>query len=139
MFRFIQSLIDKIRNKEDDQTTIASQENQENHEDCHNYIEEKKKIYDNLMKFLEDDEGNTSNFKLLINEISQQQQDDPDETLDKFLDLIISIADNIHRNESVFDKIYQIIEHYESQIKQTMSNMEIFNKFSQNKKRNHNN
>ena len=98
------------------------------------YIQEKKEIYENLMNFLENNDNNEKYFKKIINDISKQQHEEPQEKLGKFLQLLVNVANNIHRSQSLFNKIFQIIEYYEDQIKQTFSNITIFNTFQSNKK-----
>ena len=102
--------------------------------DFQEYIQEKKNIYDNLIKFLESIDNNEENFKKLYNNISLQEQDEPQENLEEFLQLIVSIINNHHRSESFFNKIFQIIDYYGDQIKRTFKNIKIFNIFASNKK-----
>ena len=109
------------------ESIIAQQEIQE-------YIKEKKEIYDNLKKFLESIENTEQDFENLIKIISEQKQEETQAALTKFLQLIANIGNNCHRDESLFKKIFKLIEYYTEQIKQTFSNNEIFNIFGSNKK-----
>ena len=117
-----------VNNDQENNLSINAQE------EIQKYIQEKKQNYDNLMKFLENIDNNEEDFQNLIKTISDQKQGELQENLENFLQLITDIANNYRRDETLFTKIFQIIEYYESQIKQTFSNIERFNIFESNKK-----
>ena len=102
------------------------------------YIEEKKEIYDILMLFIENTENDTyeKDCLSLIDNIFHQSQEEEElgEKIEQFFQLIVNIANNHHREKTFFNKIYQIIENYQYQIKQTFSNRRIFDIFKSNKK-----
>ena len=108
-----------------DQTIIATKEFKE-------YIRKKEELYDSFIVFIENSEEN--DIQNFIDIISQQNQDTTRVKYDEILQLIGSISNNCHRNESFLKNLYQIIDHCKDQIKQTFSNKEIFNIFENNKK-----
>ena len=119
-----------------DKNTITTCHN--THEDnsqseIQKYINEKKELYTTLMEFLEQEDDSDQSFKNLINLIHQQKLEESREKLEEFLILITNVANNHHREKSLFKKLFQIIQQYESQIKQTYSNFEIYNIFESNK------
>ena len=81
------------------------------------------------MQFLNNSDSNENYFQDLINIICQQRHAENCEQFEEFLQLIVNVSTNIHREESFFEKIFQILEHFEVQIKQTFSNKEIFDIF----------
>lgn len=86
------------------------------------------------MIFLENTENDEDNFQNLININLHQNLEGNRGKFEDFLILIANIANNCHREEHLFEKLYQIIQHYEDKIKQTFSKYEIFNIFGNNKK-----
>lgn len=114
-------------NQENNQTMNARREMRE----C---IQEKKNIYCNLIKFLENCDDSEEYFQNIIQIISQQKQEESSEKLDEILQIIINLANNCHCTETFNKNIIRIIEYYKKQIKDTFSNIEIFNIFCRNKK-----
>ena len=116
---------DSNNSEQSDKTIIATKEFKE-------YISKKEELYNTLMTFIENSEDN--DFQHLIDLINHQNQDENREKYEEILQLIASISDNCHRNKSFFNNLYQIIDHYKNQIKQTFSNEEIFDIFEKKKK-----
>lgn len=97
------------------------------------YIEDKKEFYDYLMTFIENSDDNEEDFQNLIKIINTQQQQADQESFEKFLQLLASLANNHHHGNNLYQKILRIIKKYRAQIKQTFSNIEIFDIFKDNK------
>lgn len=97
------------------------------------YINEKKDIYNTLMVFLETLTDEKVNFTNLIDSFDKYHIDADREEFKQFLQLIINISNNHHRGGNLIQKIINIISNYKDQIKQTFSNIEIFNIFKSNK------
>ena len=98
------------------------------------YIKEKKELYNSLMIYLESSENSKQDFQNLIDIFTNQKEEKSKAKLEKIIQLITGIANNHHRNEFFFKKIYQIIDQLKDEIKQTFSNIEIFKLFQENKK-----
>ncbi|KAK8837300.1 hypothetical protein M9Y10_036730 [Tritrichomonas musculus] len=98
------------------------------------YIKEKKELYSILMQYFNNSDNNENYFQDLNNFICQQKQEENGDKFEEFLQIIVSICNNCHLEKSHFQKIFQIIEHYEIQIKQSISNDKIFDIFHNNKK-----
>lgn len=92
-----------------------------------------KELYDFLFKFIEDENEYEYHFQNLINQIEFQNITERREELELFIFLLIEISRNYHRYPNFINKINQIIQHYESNIKQTFTNSEIFNMLKNNK------
>ncbi|KAK8890285.1 hypothetical protein M9Y10_035058 [Tritrichomonas musculus] len=122
------------RTKSPTAETIDVNSQKDAHEEIQNYIKKKKELYNNLIEFLENSEDGDILLKDLINNINNQIEKNNRDEFTGFLRLITSIGDNYHREKSTFKKLFQIIEHYGSQIKRTYSNNEIFDIFHKNKK-----
>ncbi|KAK8847762.1 hypothetical protein M9Y10_018792 [Tritrichomonas musculus] len=119
---------DLIVDHQGDEEMIYEQEIQE-------YINESKEIYNNLIMFLEnsDDSDYYYYFTNLLVIADMQGQEEKREKLEQFLKLISNIAANHHREKTFLKKIFNIIENYRNEIKQTFSNIKIFNIFQSNK------
>ena len=104
------------------------------------YIEDKKNLYTQILEFLEDsDEHNDDkvtkeSFEKLINVIKSQQIETDKEEMRQFVEIIKSIGENHHRDHHFNKGINQLLLHYKQQIKQTLSNSEIYHMFEDNKK-----
>ncbi|KAK8837252.1 hypothetical protein M9Y10_036682 [Tritrichomonas musculus] len=86
------------------------------------------------MQYFNNSDNNENYFQDLNNFICQQKQEENSDKFEEFLQIIVSICNNCHLEKSHFQKIFQIIEHYEIQIKQSISNDKIFDIFHNNKK-----
>ena len=86
------------------------------------------------MNFLENSDNDDNSFQQLIDIFNNQEEDKFRTKIEEFLQLISIIADNHHREETFFTRIFQIIQNYKEKIEQTFSNIELFNMFQNNKK-----
>ena len=69
-----------------------------------------------------------------MNDIEKHQIGKDGEEMYQFLEIIKSIGDHHHRDQHFNNRMNQILEHYKDQIKKTLSNIEIFHIFKNNKK-----
>ena len=102
------------------------------------YIEEKKKLYTAIIEFLENSDENNDElymqkFNIFENIIQGQQIEENKEEIKEFLQIFKSISANHHRNPNFIKKINNILKFNKVQIKQTLSNNEIFYIFQDNK------
>ena len=99
------------------------------------YIDLKKKLYNTIMKFLEKSDENLDviSQKYLKKIYDNFNFDEDREEMIQFLLTIKSISDNHHRDCHFIQKITQIFQHYKEQIKQILSNDEIYQIFESNK------
>ena len=99
------------------------------------YIRQKKKLYNSLLDFLENQDEIECNIHYLFENYNFIDNDkEIKHELKILLFLILRISDN-HRRTPLFDqKINQIIIFFEKAIKQTFSNSEIFSIFKDNKR-----
>ena len=103
------------------------------------YIADKKKLYAAILEFLEnsgenfDDTVNEECFERFSPYLKQQDKDGTFENVEDFLRIIKNINDEHHRHINFITRTKQLLLHYKHQIKQTLSNDEIFNIFKGNK------
>ena len=99
------------------------------------YIESKKELQQGILEFLDSDEDNQLQLFANLEQIFDEQEIKEDQNeLSALLHLISSISNNYRRSPNFFSRIEQIITFFESNIKQTYSNFEIFNIFKRNKR-----
>ncbi|KAK8840104.1 hypothetical protein M9Y10_031041 [Tritrichomonas musculus] len=93
------------------------------------YINEKKKIYELLLIFLDSPNNEQNNFLSLINIIIKLKIHENGELLENFLRLVSCICSNRQRKSNLIPKTLQIIQYFQDQIKQTLSNISIYKIF----------
>ena len=115
---------------ENNQTTVLLQNSLES------YIDDWKQLYDKILEFLEDSDENCYNnemhYQILLHMLCQKIEGDRDEIF-QFLQIINYISKNHHRGKNFINKINKILQFYKDQIKQTLSDFEIFDIFENNK------
>ncbi|KAK8840556.1 hypothetical protein M9Y10_030765 [Tritrichomonas musculus] len=94
-------------------------------------VDEKKDIYEYLMIFVEITNFEKFDFNDLIKFISKYLK--TQEEFNQFLLLILHIFNNHHRQPNFLNKIFQILRSLSKEIKQLLSNQEIFDIFKSNK------
>lgn len=98
------------------------------------YINQKKQYYDNFRRFIENNnDTDEANYLNLVQVVEEQKILENREELKLFLKLILIISNNYHRYSGFFNKIKKILFNIKDNIKQTFSNLEIFNIFYHNK------
>ena len=103
------------------------------------YIADKKKLYTTILEFLEnsdenfDDTTDDEYFERFSPNLKQEDKAGSFENIEEFLRIIKNISDEHHRDTSFMTRIKQLLLHYKRQIKQTLSNEEIFYIFEDNK------
>ena len=99
------------------------------------YLDEMKGIETDLLAFLEEGEENKElNFQNLKDNFDKIKIHEDQHTLMSFLHLLTKIADNHHHSPNFFDKIDQILQIFQEDIKKYYKNIEIFNIFKSNKR-----
>ena len=102
-----------------------------------NYINDKKKLYSAILDFLKnsnEDENDDIYFNEIINIMKAQEIKGDCKEMQQFLRIIKNIGENHHRDQYFNEKMNQILLHYKEQIKQSISNDELFYIFENNKK-----
>ena len=99
------------------------------------YIADKKKLYTVILEFLENfyDTVDEECFERFSPYFKQQDKNGAFENMEDFLRIIKNISDEHHRDTTFITRTKQLLLHYKSQIKQTLSNDEVFNIFEDNK------
>ena len=103
------------------------------------YIVDKKKLYIAILEFLEnsdeefDDATNEKCFERFSLNLKQEDKDGAFEDMKDILLIIKNISEEHHRDTNFVTRTKQLLLHYKHQIKQTLSNEEIFNIFEDNK------
>ena len=97
------------------------------------YFAEKKILHSHILQFLENSVDDEYYFQNLINFINDQQYKEDKEELGHFIQLISKLSENRHRSQNFIEKIKKIILFYKEEIKQTLSNFEIFAIFHKDK------
>ena len=91
-------------------------------------------LRDYIREFLEEsDSANEQSFAQFCDKIRKFQIDGDREEMTQFQLIIKSISDHHHRDINFIPKIQKILQQYQEQIKQTLSNDEIFHLFENNK------
>ena len=100
------------------------------------HIKQNLDLYNGILSYIEeeDDENNDESFQNLIFLFNNLLINKDKEKLREILLMLSRIIDNHYRSPVFFLKIEKIILYYESSIKQTFTNNELFNIFSQNKR-----
>lgn len=83
----------------------------------------RKKSYNDLLQFLENPANNEDEFIKFFN---LNKEEGEKEQIENLLQLVKSIADNHKRDDCLLKKLFAIVGHYKDQIKQTLSNIEIY-------------
>ena len=98
------------------------------------YLKKMKEIQNEILVFLDNEEEEGKNFDDLSKLLNIQPKHHDIHELESILNLISKIANNHHRGPFFFDKIEKLISLVKDEIKQTFSNVEIFNFFKDNKR-----
>ena len=96
------------------------------------FLEKMRTIQKLILEFLDSEEENESNFDDLTKLLSFQPEQLDIQELKSILYLISKISKNHHRGPFFLRKIKKIIIHLKEAVKQTFSNIEIFNFFKKN-------
>ena len=100
--------------------------------DAKQYLDERKTLYNHLLDFIDNSYEDQNNFTTLISYIQNQNITQNKNELHLFLSLLTTIANNHHRYSNFFNKIDNILSFLNLIIKQTFSNLEIFDIFKSN-------
>lgn len=95
-------------------------------------INKRKELQSHVISFIDDD-NDAANFQALTKFICDNNISKTKIDLQDFLHLLINIADNHHRGVNFLSKIMQIFNYLLSDIRSFLSDMEIWDKFWQNK------
>ena len=98
------------------------------------YLDERNELYNVLLQYIESDEGDENyNIQNLIDNFQKQKilQNQDEATL--FLRTFIGICNNHHRSSGFDQKIEQILQYFKEFIKNSFTNVEIFNFFKSSK------
>ena len=101
--------------------------------DLKEYLDEMKDIHQHLLEYVDNENDEDANFTELINQYENMKTPKNQDIFKEFIYLISYVA-NDHRSLNIIDKIMRILLHYQDQIKQTYSNVEIFKIFRRQKK-----
>ena len=101
------------------------------------YLNEEKHYYRNFIDFFESEKDlnlSFTDFEDMVNtKLNNLEQKEKQEEIKSILHLISKVFDNHHRDSNYFEKLEKIIIFLKDDIKQTLSNNEIFNLFKTNK------
>ncbi|KAK8883918.1 hypothetical protein M9Y10_043020 [Tritrichomonas musculus] len=100
----------------------------------HDFIDKKKELYNFLLAFIENVDDEIFHFQNLTRYLETQRFDKNHEEFKSFLRLLLKISKNQHRTPDFFNKIEKILQFFEAEIKQTFSNIEIFDLFKNSKR-----
>lgn len=98
------------------------------------YLNEMKNIQLSIRNFLDNDEDDEENFRILTTIFKDQYIHDNKHKLKLLLHMIVEISNNYHRSSNFFSKIEQILLIFKEKITFFYSNWEIFNIFESNKR-----
>mgnify|MGYP001150762002 CR=1 FL=1 len=98
------------------------------------FLEEMKKIQENLLDYLDDESNVDENLQSLYRLFEELKIHTDQHKLMSLLHLIVKIGNNHHRNPNFFEKIFKVLKIFQDDIKKYYSNTEIFNTFKSNKR-----
>lgn len=98
------------------------------------YIAIKKELQGLVLTFIEENDDENVNLDNITNFNQNQKMLENKMEFNAFLELIMKIANNHHRSELFFEKIEKLLIFYSNNIKQTFTNLEIFQIFKSNKR-----
>lgn len=93
------------------------------------YVDQKKRLYDLFITFVEQENENDEDDRLLFDYIDKLKIKENRDELESFFNLIIIVSNNHYRTPQFLNQIKKIILFLQNSIKQTFSNSEII-KFS---------
>ena len=102
--------------------------------DVQQYLEINKNIQRKIIEFLEHDSNTEENYQNLIQLIDENKIKEDEFKLQELLHLISIISSHHHRSLDFFPKIERILLNFQKEIKQRLSNSEIFYIFNNNKR-----
>ena len=94
--------------------------------EIHKYFFQNKELYDVFLSFIESSDDYYDIYSILINIIKKQKIQETPKKLEHFLHLITNITNNHNRTLNFFKKIEKILLFLENDIKEKLSNKEIF-------------
>ena len=96
------------------------------------YLDARKELQNHLIEFLDNQDDDQNNYINLITDLQNQNITENKNEFILFLKLLIIISNDHHRCSNFFVKIDQILSFLKQKIKQTFSNIEIFDLFKHN-------
>ena len=96
------------------------------------FISQKKELQNHILIYIDNDENSDNNFNNLVNLLTDKQISKDRKELYEFIILLSKIISNHHRCHGFYDKISSIFEFLANDIKQTFSNIELYNIFKDN-------
>ena len=101
---------------------------------AHKYLEEMKRVQNNLLIFLDNEDNIEENYQNLLNIFQDLNIRDNKQELKIFMNMVLKISNNHHRRPYFFNKIERILHLFKNDIKNYFSNSEIFQIFNKNKR-----
>ena len=98
------------------------------------YFEEMKVVQSSLLQYIEDEDKEQENYNSLIQIINDLKFLSDVQKFRSLLQLISNISDNHQRCHNFINKLQQILMSFREEIKNTFSNIEIFNIFKNSKR-----
>ena len=100
--------------------------------DYQQYLFQNKELQTYILKYIDNESDFEDDFEILINFLEKTHIPNDRKDLYEILLLLLKIANHHYRYQGFYDKINQIIKFLKENIKQTFSNLEIFNIFKKN-------
>lgn len=100
----------------------------------HQYLEKKKEMQEKLISFIDEESEEKNSFDELIKYFKNTSLIQNRDEFKNTLYLLLKVANNHQRTPNFFEKIEQILLSIKDEIKQTLSNFEIFHIFKSNKR-----
>ncbi|KAK8876474.1 hypothetical protein M9Y10_006688 [Tritrichomonas musculus] len=97
------------------------------------FIAQKKELYAVILNFIENKNNSDDSSQETTNFLDTHQIRDNKEDMRLLLHLIVKITNNHHRDSNFLSKIKKLLQSLEQDIKQTFSNLEIFDLFKKSK------
>ena len=97
------------------------------------YFDQKKEFYQLFQEYIDCEGDSNDKYANLLAFFQKQKIGEDSNELVQLLRLLISFSNNHHRGPLFFSKIEKIIQHFEIQIKQTLSKSQLFQLFKKNK------
>ena len=97
--------------------------------DIQRFLEQMKKIQQNLLVFIQEESNENENFEILNKIFEDSKICDNKHEINSVLHMIANIANNHHHVPNFFNKIDKVLNYFKDSIKKYYSNIEIFNIF----------
>ena len=111
-----------------------SLKNESQNKEYPDFIDEMKEIYDKLLEFIDNIDASDDDFTSLVQNIENKGINENKELFNNFVNLLIDISNNHHRENGFFSKLERILHKFQNSLKANNTNQNIYELFESNKR-----